>query len=201
MEVDFFLFRHGQTDWNLEHRCQGSTDIPLNETGIEQAKELARFMENITLDAVFTSQLQRAHETARIITESKSIPLIVDEGLRETFFGDMEGKIVDDIITHVGEELWHAFRDLKNSDPSICLPGGETRGSVTERMAGVLDRIIEDGQYKSVGISTHGSSLLNLLRIFWNEAEEFPHIGNCSLFHLKYDKESGFKSISLLKQD
>lgn len=198
MEVDFFLFRHGQTDWNLEHRCQGSTDIPLNETGFEQARELAKFMERIHLDAIFTSHLKRAYETAKIISEAKNIPLIIDKGLQETFFGEMEGKIIDDIVTHVGEELWHSFRDLKNSDPKICLPGGETRGAVTERMSGVLDKIIEEGKFKSVGISTHGSSLLNLLRIFWNESEQFPHIGNCSLFHLKYDKSAGFKSVKLL---
>ncbi|TNE97341.1 MAG: histidine phosphatase family protein [Deltaproteobacteria bacterium] len=201
MEVDFFLFRHGQTDWNLEQRCQGSTDIPLNHTGIEQAKGLAEFMKDIHLDVVFSSHLKRAHETAKIITESKKIPLIVEKDLRETFFGEMEGKFMTDIVSHVGEDFWNSFRDFENTDPNLSLPGGETRGSVVERMSGVLDKIILEGQYKSVGISTHGSALVNLLRLFWDRSQGFPYIGNCSLFHLKYNRESGFKEVTLLNQD
>lgn len=201
MEIDFFLFRHGQTDWNLQKKCQGSTDIPLNQTGIDQAMELAALMELYPLEAIFTSHLQRAHETARIISESQSIPLIVEKDLRETFFGEMEGKFMDDIIAHVGEEFWHQFRDMTNTDPDIALPGGENRGSVSSRMEGVLKSVIEEGQYSRVGISTHGSALVNLLRLYWDPSQEFPHIGNCALFHLKYHPEEGFKPIGFLNNN
>jgi len=201
VEVDFYLFRHGQTDWNLQKKCQGSTDIPLNQTGIDQAKGLAEFMSNHPIEAIFTSHLKRAHETARILSKTQEVPLIIEENLRETFFGEMEGKFMDDIISHVGEDFWNSFRDFQNTDPDICLPGGETRGSVTNRMKSVLESIINEGKYKRVGISTHGSALVNLLRLFWDQSKDFPYIGNCSLFHLKYHEKFGFISVDFLNED
>ena len=198
MEIDFFLFRHGQTDWNLQKKCQGSTDIPLNQTGIDQANELATFMKRYPLDAIFTSHLKRAHRTAQIISEIHNIPLFIEKDLRETFFGEMEGMFVNDIIAHVGEKFWHQFRDMHNNDPNIALPGGENRGSVSTRMERVLKTVVEEGKYSCVGISTHGSALVNVLRLYWEDSREFPHIGNCALFHLKYDPDEGFKPIGFL---
>ncbi|MCO4792243.1 MAG: histidine phosphatase family protein [Bacteriovoracaceae bacterium] len=199
--MDFYLFRHGQTDWNFEKKCQGSTDIPLNDTGRNQAVGLADFMENIPLEIIFTSHLKRAHETAQIVSSAKKVPLEINKDLRETFFGEMEGLFLDDIVKHVGEEYWNQFRDVLNKDRGLCLPGGETRGEVTDRMSAVLETLIDQNQYQSIGISTHGSALVNLLKIYWEEGRVFPKVGNCSLFHLKYEKEKGFIPVGFLKED
>ena len=93
--MNLYLMRHGQTNWNIERRAQGRTDIPLNETGIKQAKEAIDKIKNITFDLVYSSPLQRALKTAEIVTEGK-YPIIVDDLLIERSFGDLEGKSVDE---------------------------------------------------------------------------------------------------------
>ena len=87
MKKEFFLFRHGQTQWNLEKRCQGQTDIPLNETGLKQAKELANKFSEINLEVIYSSDLKRAFQTAEIISYEKGIPLLTSEKLREFSLG------------------------------------------------------------------------------------------------------------------
>ena len=67
--MHLFLVRHGETVWNVERRCQGHTDIPLNEKGLEQAEKLGRYLQNVQLDAVYASDLSRAGQTAEKIAQ------------------------------------------------------------------------------------------------------------------------------------
>ena len=85
-----YIVRHGQTDWNVEGRNQGRTDIELNETGIEQAKETAKKLEDKNFDLVFSSPLKRAYKTAQIICNNN---IILDSRLIERCNGDLEGKL------------------------------------------------------------------------------------------------------------
>src|SRR6202030_4278528 len=80
-----YLARHGQTDWNLEHRLQGSTETDLNGTGREQAVKLAERLRGIRLDAVYSSMLHRSRETAEIVRGS--VPLTILAGLNERRLG------------------------------------------------------------------------------------------------------------------
>ena len=81
MKKEFFLFRHGQTQWNLEKRCQGHTDIPLNETGLQEAREMAGKFSGINLEVIYSSDLKRAFQTAEILSYEKRIPLLTSEKL------------------------------------------------------------------------------------------------------------------------
>lgn len=92
--MKLYIARHGQTDWNLQHKVQGQTDVPLNETGIEQAKELRNKVSKVNFDACFASPLSRAYRTAEIATEGK-YEIILDDRLRERCFGEIEGKVGD----------------------------------------------------------------------------------------------------------
>ena len=83
MKKDFYLFRHGQTNWNLEKKCQGHTDIPLNEKGLKEAEELSIKFEKIPLQVVYSSDLKRATQTAEFLSIKKNIPLLLSEHLRE----------------------------------------------------------------------------------------------------------------------
>lgn len=85
------MVRHGQTNWNVERRVQGSTDIELNETGIEQAKLVSKKLKEEKIDRIISSPLKRAKQTAQIIAKEVDCPIIYEEGLMEREFGDFEG--------------------------------------------------------------------------------------------------------------
>lgn len=86
-----YIMRHGETDWNLKYKLQGSTDIPLNETGRVMAKNAAKEYRDIHFDVCYVSPLSRARETAKLVLEGRNIPIIVDNRLREMSFGEYEG--------------------------------------------------------------------------------------------------------------
>lgn len=88
--------RHGETDWNKERRPQGSCDIELNSTGLEQAEKLAVRLANEKCDIIYTSDLLRARKTAEIINTRHNAELIASSQLRESSFGEFEGKSIND---------------------------------------------------------------------------------------------------------
>ena len=88
--------RHGETDWNRERKPQGSCDIELNETGIMQAEKLAVRLANEPCDVIYTSDLLRAKKTAQIINSRHNVELIASSQLRESSFGEFEGKTLND---------------------------------------------------------------------------------------------------------
>lgn len=92
-QIPFYFVRHGQTDWNLKNQIQGHTDIPLNEMGIDQAKSVAVLLVNQGITRIISSPLMRAHKTAEIIQEVLQVPLHVHEGLKERFYGKLEGTV------------------------------------------------------------------------------------------------------------
>ena len=89
----FYYIRHGQTDWNVERRFQGSMDIPLNETGIAQAHAAKALMSGLPITHVYSSTLQRARVTADIVNEGLNLPITGMDGLQECNFGVLEGEL------------------------------------------------------------------------------------------------------------
>ena len=89
--MKLYLVRHGQTDWNVAHLAQGRTDVPLNEIGIMQAKELRDKVRDMKFDACYSSPLERAMETAKIVVDGRC-KIIKDNLLVERCFGDYEGR-------------------------------------------------------------------------------------------------------------
>lgn len=95
-----YVIRHGQTDWNLEGKTQGSIETELNETGIRQVKDVRNELINTKLDVILCSPRNRCKSTAKIICANRNIPIIEVEDLRERGFGEFEGK--EKILTIVG---------------------------------------------------------------------------------------------------
>lgn len=89
----FFYLRHGETDWNLAHRVQGQTDIPLNDNGLRQAEAACGRLAACKIPLICTSPLARAAETARIVNRALDVPVEVIEDLREANWGDHEGLV------------------------------------------------------------------------------------------------------------
>lgn len=109
----FCLVRHGQTDWNLEGRYQGQSDVPLNQTGRAEAQSLAGRLKGKSFAAIHTSDLQRARETAEIIAEVLTLPVTLEPLLREINQGEWEGQFVEAIKARFAE-LW----EQRTMDPA-----------------------------------------------------------------------------------
>ena len=156
----FCLVRHGQTDWNLEGRYQGQSDVPLNAAGIAQAQALARRLKDEHFDAAYSSDLSRARDTALAISAVHGgLAVNIDPRLREINQGRWEGVQVEKIRERYAG-LWLA----RQTDPvSVRPPGGETVGEVYQRVRAALDEIAVRYPEGSVLIVSHGLALATIL--------------------------------------
>jgi broad specificity phosphatase PhoE len=158
----FLLVRHGVTDWNREMRMQGHTDVPLNSDGRAQAARIGARLSAGALspDAVWSSDLSRAYETARSIATPLGLSVRTTPLLRETMLGDWEGLTRDEIVVRGdGEQLENYLRDSLRFRP----PGSETLQAVWERMLLAQEEIRADHPTGTVAIVGHGGSLRALL--------------------------------------
>lgn len=96
--TNFYIVRHGQTDWNIQGKIQGQLDIPLNNRGKEEAALLAEELKKISFDACFSSDLLRAYETALILNSGNSLAIKTDQRLRERNFKTWEGQLAEEYI-------------------------------------------------------------------------------------------------------
>lgn len=154
-QTELWLVRHGQTDWNIERRFQGHTDIPLNTQGIEQARKLAAFLNGSRIPAVYSSDLTRALKTAEILAEGRNIPVFQDPRLREINMGSWEGRTWPDVNEHLTGEM-----EQLNADPVFGrAPGGESLAEVAERLKAAADEITARHPGQTVLIVSHGLSV------------------------------------------
>lgn len=149
------LVRHGQTDWNRARRFQGHTDIPLNAVGIEEARRLAQRLSVEPLEAVYSSDLLRAFETARPSAQRHLLVAEPSAELRERSYGIFEGLTVAERAARF--PLEHAR--WASHDPSYVIPGGESQETFRERIFAAVDRIAARHAGRAILIVTHGGGL------------------------------------------
>ena len=148
----FYYLRHGQTNYNRRRRYQGSLDIPLNDTGIRQAFSAAETLRQRDFDAIYTSPLSRARQTAGIVAEAKGLPVTEIPALQEMDFGDLEGaQIIDKTL---GED-WKAGEFTPKNGESYTVFAGRV-------LDGLADVLARDGTPLVVA---HGG-------VFWPISEE-----------------------------
>lgn len=186
----FYLFRHGETNWNRERRCQGHTDIPLNDTGKNQAKELAEYLNELPLEIVVSSDLLRAKHTGMIVAEKKNVPIYFDSRLREMSYGVVEGLIYEEAMQIHGVEIWERLKSYKAENDHLAFPGGETRGQTRNRLLASLNEILTMHDCQHIGISTHGGALRTIVHSFLPEDHPMIAIPNCVVYKITFNVET-----------
>lgn len=189
--TEFFIFRHGETDWNRQERFQGHSDIALNAAGFEQARQLILPVANCQLDLIYSSDLTRALQTAETVAHSLGLEVRRDSRLREAHLGEAQGKTREEIEREFGKELANRWRSSHVSDADVAYPGGETGQAIILRVFQALEEIAEKHPKKRIGISTHGGVIR---RIFQKIYEAGPKISvpipNGIIYRIQYDCES-----------
>lgn len=177
--MKLYIFRHGQTDWNAERRVQGHTDIELNEVGRREAELLGERLKGIHIEKVFSSDLSRALETAKIALSHLEIES--SERLREAHFGEAEGKIFTDVLKEFGEDYFRTEPEFWDHR----IAGGETKRECIERVWGFIDEVTLNSHHKSVAISTHGGVIRNLVHSLLPPETPKIEIPNCCVYEIK----------------
>jgi probable phosphoglycerate mutase len=137
--MKLFLIRHGQTDWNLQGKLQGSYDSELNETGINQAKELSRniLINNFKFSKIYSSMQKRALKTAQILSEAANVGYVPIKGLEEIRLGEWEGLSWKE----VKEKYPAEYKEWNNNPGTTKTPKGESYQDVLERALSVIHKI------------------------------------------------------------
>lgn len=188
MKTTLYIFRHGQTDWNAEERFQGHLDIPLNETGKRQAQDLVPVLTQSSIEAILSSDLSRAVETATIIARSLRISVFQDAGLREAHLGEAEGLTRPEIEKKLGFELVSKWKSSQISDADISYPGGETGNQVADRVFETLKKfLISHPHYLKVGVATHGGVIRRVMQRLLPPNSPSVPIPNAVLYSIFYD--------------
>ena len=164
MSTELLLIRHGETDWNRRQCFQGQIDVPLNETGLAQARRMAARLASERIDALVVSDLTRARQTATPLAEALGLMPQLEPALREQSFGILEGMSFDEIRQRHPEEfaLW------VKQDPDYALPGGaENRRDFHRRVIAALHATGRTHAGRRIAVVTHGG----VLDMVWRSAK------------------------------
>ena len=155
------LLRHGQTPMSVQKRYAGQspkTDAPLTDTGVRQAVAAAKRLASAGIDAIVASPLQRTVRTAEQVAAVTGVPVLTDEGFRETDFGAWEGLTFAEV-----RERWPSELTTWLADPSVAPPGGESFDQVSERVTAALHRILAERAHQTVLIVSHVTPIKTLV--------------------------------------
>lgn len=185
--MKIYCTRHGETDYNKAGIWQGQLDISLNETGIQQAKQLRKEFLYISFDAIYSSPLDRAKKTADIIANGQ--PVILKDELKEIALGSWEGARIEDIRRDFPEDL-----KLFDTTTNFCKHGVEPYEKLQERAWRAFQEIaLSHEKEDTVLIVTHGAWLVSLLckvnGISLTDRNEHIYVGNTEVLTFQGKKE------------
>jgi alpha-ribazole phosphatase len=160
-----YLIRHGETEQNKSGVLMGSTDTPLNDHGRLQAVNLRERINALEVDAIYTSPLQRAVETATLVFGDRQ-PIIADSSLQEFHFGEWEGMHFAEISRQY-PEVWRLWlTDWEQTH----IPGGEAFAAFKQRVIGATEELVRLHQGRRVAVVSHGGCIRSLLAHFFCES-------------------------------
>lgn len=181
------IVRHGETDYNVQRRWQGQLDVDLNTTGKQQAEALAKTLVNTPIDAVYSSDLRRAADTARIIAAPHKLPILHESGLREINVGVFQGLNRREIDERYPYEMYRW-----NNDDNYAPQGGESRFQLQERAFAAWESITQRN-HRTILLVSHGGTIRLLLRRVIPSAQiDGLRFANTSLTILQYAGQSGW---------
>lgn len=186
--TNIILLRHGQTDYNLQGRMQGSVDIPLNATGIAQAEKLGKYLQNTPIDVFISGPLKRANATAKIVAKyhQKENEVIIDPRIMEINLGDWGGAYAKELQIKYPKK----YACWKNTPWRFTAPHGENIDQVAKRGAEALTDIAQKYPGKTVLVAGHSmlnpSSVCRLLGINHRHMLQFAQ-DNASFSVLEYN--------------
>jgi broad specificity phosphatase PhoE len=191
-----FLLRHGATDWNLARRCQGTTDLELNETGFQQAEDAALALSREKIDAIYSSRLKRAFQTAGAVGRFHNLDVTIEESLRELDHGEIEGLTFAEIQATRPDFL----RQWRNRPADADIPGGERLIDVEKRAWDGLGRIVaRHGPEETLVVVSHNFPILSVLcRVTGTPLNQYRsfHLDPGQAVHLSYDANLAWRVIS-----
>lgn len=185
--------RHGETAWNVDTRIQGQLDIGLNDRGLWQAQRVGLALADEAIDHIYSSDLSRAHTTARAIAQHSSTPsartVRLHTGLRERGFGTFEGQTWAAIAEQWPEES----RRWKQRDPHFAPPGGETPTQLLARVSRTVNEIAVQHRGEHIVLVAHGGVMDMLYRLATQQELHAPRtweLGNAAINRLLWTPDA-----------
>ena len=151
----FYFIRHGETQWNVEKRYQGHTDIPLSETGLKQGELLGKRFKNIPVDYVYASPLIRAVETAKFVAEATNNELNTIDSFKEINFGEWEGHTVNELK----QKYKDSYINFLKEPFKYGFPGEGSFDNVAKRVMEGIDQLLKAHEGKNIVVVSHGGIL------------------------------------------
>jgi len=193
MTTRICFIRHGETGWNADKRIQGQTDIPLNATGREQALAMAFSAAHHDFDALYSSDLMRAHDTAKRLAERRGLPIKILPQLRERHFGLLQGLTADEgKQRHPEAHAHYLARDL-----DYDFETGESLRAFAARVEDAVEEIIHLNPGQTLAAITHAGVLDILYRKATCRPLHTPRdfsIPNCALNWFRFEQQGGEKT-------
>jgi broad specificity phosphatase PhoE len=177
-----YIVRHGETEWNQKNLIQGHTDIPLAEAGQRQALARAEYFKEVSFDHVVSSDMQRAMQTASILSKGRNLSLHTSPKLREQSWGTWEGHSFDDL-----REMFGAGFNAYSGDKPHAVPGVESHREIALRVSPYLKQIADENNGKNVLVVSHGGVLKGLIYHFEIESLYNLAFENLGFIKMEYD--------------
>ncbi|OCG37231.1 MULTISPECIES: histidine phosphatase family protein [unclassified Gilliamella] len=211
-DVYLYVTRHGKTMFNNVHRAQGWSDTPLTKPGVEVAEQLGRGLKDVKFISVYSSDLGRARQTARIVLEAKGDKIQINEmeGLREQCFGDYEGDFDPNMWTPAAQHLGYAsdkelmadmaqgkvtLKTMMDAIAAVEKSGeAEDYNKVKNRMQASLKAIAESAKSQGGGnvlVVSHGLAIMAMVQE-WQDKPITAGLGNASVTKIRYTDDGKF---------
>jgi broad specificity phosphatase PhoE len=182
--MKIYFVRHGETDMNVRNMFYGWYDADINAKGVMQAEELREAFRHIPIDAIYSSDLTRAIQTAQPTADQRNLTVMIDARLREIHGGDWQGRPGAVIAEMYPESHTVWKKDIENS----CPGGVESYRQVSDRMHEFFEEILKKHRGECVAVFSHALSLHTMAKD-WVGKEKSPWVSNASISILEYEDD------------